>query len=48
MAKRRLTALVAIRGLGRREALGKRVLLKAAAKNIKPLGQGDAGGKASR
>ena len=38
--KERLTALVAIRGLGRREAMGKMALLKVNAKEIKRLGQG--------
>ncbi len=46
--KGRLAALVAIRGLGRREALGKLALLKADAKKIKRPGQGVAARKASR
>jgi DNA-binding transcriptional regulator YiaG len=46
--KRRLAALVAIRGLGRREALEKLGLLKADAIKIKRQGRGGAGRKASR
>ncbi len=46
--KERLAALVSLRGLGRREAMGKLSLLKAAAKKIKRLGRGGGGRKASR
>jgi DNA-binding transcriptional regulator YiaG len=46
--KERLAALAAIRGLGRREALGKLALLKATAKKIKPQGRGGVGRKVSR
>jgi transcriptional regulator with XRE-family HTH domain len=46
--KERLAALVGIRGLGRRGAVGKLALLKAATKEIKRRGQGGPGRKAAR